>query len=450
MGVNLMLPFLPSVMKHAYAATGTPPLRYLQFISSFGIYGNSFYPSDTGLTAQTDGIMARPLSAITGDISSIVGPAFNPYKNKISLVRGLSVMAASNLHNGCVPTCSSGTPEDNEANGRPEFSYSIDDILAQSSKVYPDPTGKQRSVNFVPSPGSYRNFSWTVVNGSKQHLPSTSATSALLAKFTQLTGTQAVDQTLSRKNSVLNGVFNDYKSLSTSSKISAGDKIRLEAYISLIDEVQRGLASTSVAAACSKPLQETESSAAAMHRNQANILVAAMACQLTRVASYVLSVPYDPMHDYSHNGGEEPNHSAALRTQGEYIAYVMSLMDNVIEDNGSLLNNSIIYWGNEYGENNGDPHQTSNLQVMVAGGGAGLFQMGQYINYRKTGGRPLSNFAVSIFNAMGLSSTDYERGSPGFGEYNVDAINSLKFSPYVTTAEKRKPLPYLYKGTALG
>lgn len=452
MGVNLMLPFLPSVMKHAYAATGTPPLRYLQFISSFGVYGNSFFPSDTGLVAQTGGIMARPLSGISGNISSILGPSFSNYKSKISLIRGLSVMAGSNLHNGSIPTCSSGTFEDNEANGRPVFPYSIDDVLAKSSKIYPDPTGKQRNVNFVPKPGSYRNFSWTKNNSSVEHLPNTSATSALLAKFTQLTGTQPVDQTLARKNSVLNGVFNDYKSLSTSSKISANDKMRLESYISLIDEVQRGLASTPVAGACSKPLQETESTNDAVHRNQANILVAAMACQLTRVSSYVLSVPYDPMHDYSHNSGNEALHSDALRIHGQYVAYVMSLMDSVVEEGGTLLSNSILYWGNEYGENNnGDPHITSNLQVFLAGGGAGQFELGQYINYRKTGGRPFSNFLVSIFNAMGLSSSDYERdGVVGFGEYDSGAINSLKFSAYTSSAERRKPLPYLYKGTALG
>ena len=139
MGVNLMLPFLPSIMTNAYAATaGAPPLRYLQFLSAFGVYQGQFYPSDTGLVSQGDGIMMRPLSGITGNISPIVGPAFNNLKNNITLIRGLPVLAASNLHNGCLPTCASGTPEDNEANGRPVFPYSIDDVLAKSAKIYPN------------------------------------------------------------------------------------------------------------------------------------------------------------------------------------------------------------------------------------------------------------------------------------------------------------------------
>ncbi len=39
---------------------------------------------------------------------------------------------------------------------------------------------------------------------------------------------------------------------------------------------------------------------------------------------------------------------------------------------------------------------------------------------------------------------------PGTVEYNTDTANSKNLTKYLTTAERRKPLPYLYKGPTLG
>lgn len=448
-GAALMLPFLPSIMNRAYAA-GSSNLRYIQFISSFGQYGPQFYPSDQGLTAQTDGIMARPLSGISGDISRVFGPSFNNYKNRMTLVRGLHVLAGSDLHNGCMPTCSSGTPEDQEAYGRPVFSYSIDAVLSGSSKIYQDATGKQRHVNFCPVARSYQNFSWNVINGSKQHMPNTTATSALLAKFSTIGNqTSPQDPSQIRKQDVIQGVYNDYKSIRDSGKLSMEDKQKFESYIALVDEIQKGLAGPGQS--CQKPMQEADNSEDAQHRNQARILVAAMACQLTNVASYVLSTPYDPIHGYSHDNAQT-QHADIQRNFGTKVTYVMSLMDQIQEVGGSMLDNSLIYWGNEYGENaNGNPHTYANMTAMIAGGAAGKLQLGYYIDYRKNGSRPFSNLLVSFFNAMGLSSADYQRGGVvGFGEYNQNAINRFGMQNWVTNAERIKPLPFLYKGPILG
>jgi hypothetical protein len=453
LGSSLAIPFLPSLIPSKAYAAGPDPIRYIQFLSSFGQYGSKFYPSDTGLAATASGIFARPLSGISGDISAVIGAGFTPYKNKVSVLRGMLVLAGSNLHNGSFPTCASGTPEDNEANGRPVYPYSIDQILSDSSKIYPDPTGKQKLVNICPSPQSYRNFSWNKKNGSVEHNANTTATSALLAKFSQLTQGTTPTATQSAKDkrqlNVVQGVYEDYKKVRDSRSISSTDRQRLESYMSLVDQIQKGLSAIPLQTACQNPPQEDDSTEVGTHHNHLNILAAAMACGLNRVTSYTLSVPYDPMHTWAHDNFPS-EHANAHSMKGEYIAYFMKQLDQINETSGTLLDNSLIFWGNEFGEVEGDAHSTK-MTALIAGGAGGSLQLGQYIDYRKTGSIPMNNLLVTFANCMGLSSADYEKdGVQGIGEYNTDTASAKNLTKYMITTERRKPLPYLYKGPTLG
>jgi hypothetical protein len=334
-------------------------------------------------------------------------------------------------------------------NGRPVFPWSVDAVLAQSNKVYPDPTGKTRFVAFSPESDFYNNFSWWVNSGNVEHLPSTSDSASLLAKFPQLGATVTPDATKVRQADVVQNVYGDYTALRDSGKLSADDKTRLEAYIALISQVQQAPPST----VCGKPLQETEVDLEARHRNQIRTVVAAMACDLTRVAAYTISTGYDPMHNDSHYPGEA-EHSTIQVGVGNKVAFLLSQMDAIPDaGGGTLLDNSIVYFGNEFGENpgNGNAHIGANMPVVVAGGAAGKLQMGYYIDYRASGNRPMNNFLITLLNAMGLASSDYQQaGVVGFGEYNSTAANNYRLTQYLTNSERVKPLPFLYNGPTLG
>src|SRR5262249_53536959 len=146
-GVSLMLPVMHSLSRKAHAAAG-PGIRYIQFLGWGGHRGPFFYPSDDGLSPN-NGVYVAPLNSIAGDISMVIGPAFSNFKDRISLIRGLYVLSGDHSHNTTYPTCASGVQTDQAP---PKAGYSIDAVLADSSKIYPDPTGMQRHVNF--SPGS--------------------------------------------------------------------------------------------------------------------------------------------------------------------------------------------------------------------------------------------------------------------------------------------------------
>lgn len=463
-GCSLMVPFLPSLLSEkARAELSGPPLRYIQFTTAFGIIANQYFPSDTGLIQQTGGVFVKPLSSESGDISTVLGPAFTPHKGRFSLLRGLRGLNSNSpsIHNSSVPTCASGLASDG---GVPWFPYSIDTVLSESSKVYPNAAGKQRLINISPNPSWYGNMSWNKINGQIQRTSQTQLTSALLAKFPQLSEglVQAIPTpavTTSRDQDVIQAVYSDYKTVRDSGKLSTLDKARFESYMQLIDEIQKEQANPPPAPSsgimCSRPQQEPESSPAAKERNQLRILAAALACRLTQVVNVGLDVPYDTMHTWVHNlssGSNATNATAAQRGMATQVAFFVDLLAQLQEEQGSILDNSIVYYGNEFGELvQGREHVTTDMIALVAGGAAGKLQTGYYIDYRKTGGVPINNLLVTIFNAMGMSSGDYKRdGVVGFGEYNAGAIAGLKMGGWTTNAGRISPLPFFYKGPVMG
>lgn len=470
----LVLPYLPSMMPKAHAAEGIAPKRFIQVATAFGVMGERFFPGITPTLQGSTGVHAARLSAVdTGpnndkDMSWILGNGFNSVKNKISLVRGINVLAGSEVHNGSMPTCASGTPEDNVGNGRPVFPWSIDTVLAQSNKVYPDATGKQRQVVFSPVNAAWNNFSWWKRNDQKEHYPSTFDTASLLAKFTQLESTNnpsdlipssgtpmppTLDARRIRERDILHDVYEDYASLKN--KLSKDDGNRLNQYMQMMSEVQAGLREegpTQSVATCRKAYVAGSESEAIRHENQLRIVIAAMACDLTRVAAYSISMSYDPMHAWAH-GMNVTDHSNMQRELAKKVSFLCREMDKIPDANGkTLLDNSIVYYANEFGElQSNAQHNPFNHVALIAGGADGALEMGWYINYRMSHNRPMNNLLITMMNAMGLSSADYQRdGVVGFGEYNASRANQYGLSNYLNASERLKPLPFLYKGSTLG
>lgn len=472
---SLALPLLPSIMPFAEAQAANAPKRYIQIISTYGQLAKEFYPNSSNMVQVGSGIAAKDLSSISGNLSNVLGSEWNALRNKMSVVTGLHVFAGSGLHNGCQPTCASGTPEDNYHRGRPVFSYSIDDVLSKSNIVYPNAAGMHRHINVCPQDtGQWNNYSWTTINGSKQLLPRSTSTDALLTKIVQFNqpivnepNANPVDLISQKKLDVVNVVYEDYKKLRDSGKLSSEDKVRLENYMGMVELVQRDLAAASNSTppssnSCTNPQTINEGTDGHLkHKNQANILAMAIACDFTRVASYVI-FPYisrGDMHGYSHNparngGADGVNQGKAHKEAHIDAANLLKLLDSITDVDGkTLLDNTVVYMGNEYGEiipSGANSHSSQNHSAIILGGG-GNFELGKFIDYRPGGGYPLNRLLISLFNHMGLSSSDYQRNNViGFGEYDSGKISQYNQQAKTTTAERVKPLPYLYKGVTRG
>jgi hypothetical protein len=71
------------------------------------------------------------------------------------------------------------------------------------------------------------------------------------------------------------------------------------------------------------------------------------------------------------------------------------MLKAVTEGDGTLLDNTLVFWGNPLSV--GNTHSRRALKYVLAGGGAG-FRMGRYLEYH---GRDHNDLLLSICHGMG-------------------------------------------------
>jgi hypothetical protein len=82
----------------------------------------------------------------------------------------------------------------------------------------------------------------------------------------------------------------------------------------------------------------------------------------------------------------------------EQIKYLLDKLSAAKEgDGGSLLDNSIVLWGNELGA--GNSHTYKDIPWLLAGGAGGKLRLGRFLQYKD---QPHNNLLLSICHAMGL------------------------------------------------
>jgi hypothetical protein len=135
--------------------------------------------------------------------------------------------------------------------------------------------------------------------------------------------------------------------------------------------------------------QDTEVPATA--KNFQQMIALSFACDLTRVASVTFGYPggggagglrgswlgfNDAHHSLSHhgnNGGKLDKLKKLMRWFGEQVAHTLGELERYPhpDGNGTLLDNTIVYWCSRHGEGNG--HTNENLPNLIAGGAGGFF-----------------------------------------------------------------------------
>lgn len=215
--------------------------------------------------------------------------------------------------------------------------------------------------------------------------------------------------------------------------VGSADKLRVEEYFNSIAELERRFMApapgtkpgepSAPAASCGMPNPVTgdpgmtlKAGATAMF----DLLVTAFRCNLTRVSSLMLDGAFSRrnygvpdinnanyIHGLSHGeingkGADHPRWVKITTHYFELIAQLLLQMDKINEGAGTLLDNTIVYIGSEYGD--GDAHNFSN-QPMIIAGGAGKLKMGQLIE--APGGMPQANAVLDVMNAMGVQRASF-------------------------------------------
>lgn len=249
---------------------------------------------------------------------------------------------------------------------------------------------------------------------------------------------QSSDPLQARQASALELARAEYASLAP--KLGASDRERLKAHFDLVRDLETRLQGMAEAT-CDVPAWDAldgPRSYQADFETMVELIRLALSCDLTRVVTLSMGdIPAadfgwagylagDVHFDFAHRIYEDDNAMQAMIDYGVLNSQLFALLLDVLAstpdvDGRSLLDNTLVVWGNELGDGWHSYHRYCTLMA----GGSWYFQPGRYHHW-PTGGTPVSMLApggsadsgiphnhllVSIARAMGV-----ETDQVGLGE----------------------------------
>jgi hypothetical protein len=219
--------------------------------------------------------------------------------------------------------------------------------------------------------------------------------------------------------------------------LSSADQQKLEAHLELVRDVERRLNIGVSGTACSSPLPpptldpSSETDMEFVSRAHLDLLASAFACDLTRVASVQYSTGFNKIrypwldslregHALSHTGptdqaGQEELIKRAAWHAGE-LAYFLDRLAQIPEGDGSVLDNTLVLWGNEISQ--GNTHSHDNIPYLIAGNAGGAIETGRYL---EAGGRSNCDLLLSVLHAFGIEADTF-----GHPEHCTGPLSGLR------------------------
>jgi hypothetical protein len=281
------------------------------------------------------------------------------------------------------------------------------------------------------SPGTV--WGYTAYAGANQPLPPESNPASVWNRvFAAFGGTsEAVLRQQAERRSVLDAVTQSYAKLNP--RLGAADKAKLDEHLDNIRDLELRLtASGNSGSSCTKPAApatldyKANANFPAVGKLQMDLLVMAMACDLTRVGTIqweqsvggVRFTWVDPAitrghHDMSHDGDSEIDTLEMLTKINIWYAqqfnYLLDALKNAKEaDGSSMLDNTLVIWVNELSR--GNVHSHDHMPFVLAGGAGGALRTGRFLSYPKSVSH--NNLLLSCMNLMGVPGTTF--GDPAF------------------------------------
>ena len=417
-GIAIGLPFLEimSAPGRASAQAQPVPKRFVVFFSADGSIRENWTPTGT----ETNFTLSRILTPL------------EPYKQNIVVLDGVDNLVATK-----------GLGDDH-MRGMGSMLTGIELLPGTTQGGAGDPAGlaggisvDQKIANVISKTNKFKSLEFGVLSGSGGDVwsytsyadanvplpPDNNPASVFKRVFTDVGADQtAINALRAQRKTVLDAVADGYGSLAP--KLGASDKMRMEAHLAEIRDLETRLAANvSVGASCTKPLAPTIDYKAndnfpAIGKAQMDLLVMALACDLTRVATIqwersVGDVRFTWLgatrghHAISHDPDTTLD-SVEMLTKinvwyAEQFAYLLGKMASIKEGTGTMLDNTLVFWCNELSR--GNVHSHPDMPFVLAGGAGGALKTGRLLTYPKTPTVSHNNLLVSLMNLMGLPDT---------------------------------------------
>jgi hypothetical protein len=236
-----------------------------------------------------------------------------------------------------------------------------------------------------------------------------------------------VSRRLRRRGSALDFVLEDFKRLE--GRLDAADREKLQRHAEGVRELERRLSllgGGGSGGSCQPTTPEahadlmSELSYGELAQQQIDLIVQAFACDQTRVASLQCSTAVNALrfsfmsppvsnegHSLSHAGDtNEPlqgEWERALGWYSELFTYLLTKLSEVPEGDGTMLDNTVVVWGNELSR--GNTHDLTDIPFIVTGGG--LMPSGRYLSYESVAHNQL---LLGLIHAFGIEAEQF--GAP--------------------------------------
>lgn len=147
---------------------------------------------------------------------------------------------------------------------------------------------------------------------------------------------------------------------------------------------------------------------------QMDLAVAALACDQTRIITLQWNFA-ESEHLFPFLGLSRNHHAISHDWAGttgfmeygqihvwfaEQLAYLLGKLDSYQEGPGTLLDNTVVFWGSEIGESTS--HDLTRMPYVLAGGGGGKLNTGRVVDY-KSAPKDNNQLLVSLANIMGAT-----------------------------------------------
>lgn len=430
----LALPFLPSLFAQEASGASGKKLKYIQIFDNYGCDVASRMPAVNAMQAFGDQYKKQSIASVIqaqGKVSQLYNTWWNAHAADLNLISNYHAYTYSDHHTCSTATTGSGTQNGNTT-ALPVFPYSVDYVVSKA--IYKDAPTAFDAIRFM-------------LNNKQGHAGPSFCGLNATGQPRLLGYDRSVSQLYSRLTTkfspeLLNSVQEDYKRLMNNRRLSSVDRTRLSDSADLWSEISKR--QSSIGSCAQITTQATPSDFEVHHKQAIDLIVAALACGLTQVAAYALYelgadlTDGGSMHAGHHNGS--PTFRAGMEWRSKMVAHFVARLAAVSDTDGSrLLDNSVLYWGQEYA---GFGHKISNYSCLLAGKAGGALETGVHLD---AGGRPIGNVLVTIMKALGLSTSEIEvSGSPGFGDYYVPNGLAATRNPLIdSAAKKRAALPIL-------
>ena len=497
-GATMAIPFLPSLLSRTFAQdipADNPHGCFFAMGTDHGnVWAQNMYPNASLLTQEMQyagrNVRYGALAATVDGTDHVLSPVCRApasvmtpdLVSKINILRGLDIPYRIGHHLGGHLGNFAGTV-DNVTEGIDNVKFmapTIDQVLAYAPEFYStaDLTTRMTQRSFNIDGG---NLSWNYTSpGAKAgNVVSQPSFNRNLDLF----------QYLFDPGSAFNGIDtflvdrikSSYDRLKVHPRLSAGDRLRLDAHVERMSEIERKLAVvTQLGQVPDAPSTDSNTywSASSFSSNPTqnasychlmnDMIVAAFSAGISRVGTWYQGVKFadtqiqDWHGQVAHEGmgGEAAQPWTVGWNRGTFAHVMMDLaakMDGVVMENGStLLDNSVLLFTQEAGQYT---HHTGcvNYPIVMAGGGGGYFQTGMYVDFtnqdivyddlaelaaanplieRESPGLYYNQFLANVLESMGVpkasygSFTDFSSGDVT-GGYGFHHVQSQRAADYV-------------------